>query len=613
MMRQMREATKPIMIASAIAFVALMVFQWGMDITGRSTGGMGAIGSVDGDPVLYDAYMATYRQLYEQVQAQQEELIGTQQNKEIEDQAFENVVTQMLISQELGRRGITVSDQEVSEAAQVSPPDYLAPQFADANGGLDLSAYQSFLATLPPEQLIVLEAYYRDVIPRTKLLRQISTGIYVPDTELWREYRDQYETAEIRYVPLNPATRYPDSEFPVGDDEVEAYYGDHEDEFAVPARASVRYALIDKTPSAADTAASRQRADSLRQRIRDGEDFAELARTASSDQATAAAGGEMGVVRKNQQVASLDSAIFSAPIGILAQPVKSPFGFHIMDVQERWGADSARVRHILVPVARTDSSEVSLFQRADSLEDLGEQMALQQAAQALGLPIQTADITQDFPFLAGVGQISEGSDWVFEEASVGDVSPVFETTTAFYALEVSSSAPAGVLEIGQARAAIEETIRLDRKLQRAREEAQGVVDRARAGTPLINVASAMGLEARIAGPFARNDFVPGLGRQNAVIGAAFGLPIGQVSNVIGTANNQYVIEVLARTAVDSVAWTAQLAQQRGQAVAMIQQQRLGEWIAALRASARVVDRRAEVLVPLDEEAPQQQRGLFTRF
>jgi peptidyl-prolyl cis-trans isomerase D len=605
MMRQMREATKPIMIASALAFIGLMVFQWGMDITGRTSGGLGEIGRVNGDPVMYDAYMATYRQLYEQAQSQQEELIGSQQNKEIEDQAFENVVTQILVNQELRRRGITVSDQEISEAAQFSPPDYLQPQFADANGGLDLTAYQSFLATLPPEQLIILEAYYRDVIPRTKLLRQLSSGIYIPDAELWRQWRDLNETAEIRYVPLDPATRYADADFPVSDDEIEAYYRDNEEEFTVPARASVRYAVIDKTPTAADTAASRARADSIRLLIAGGQDFAELASTESNDQASAANGGEMGVIRKDQMIASLDSAIFSGPSGLLPQPVQTGFGFHVVDVMERWGADSARVRHILLPVSRTDESEVALFQRADSLEDLAEGMPLERAASGVGLTAQTAEITQDFPFLAGVGQISEGSDWVFEEASAGDVSPVFETSTAFYALEVVSSAPEGVLEIGQARAAIEETLRFEQKLQRAREEAQQVADRARAGTPLANVAAEMGLEARTAGPFTRNDFVPGLGRQNAAIGAAFGLPIGQVSGVIGTENNQYVIEVLARTPADSSAWTAQLPQQRAQGVAAMQQQRLSEWIDALRASARVVDRREEVLVPLDEDAPQQ--------
>jgi peptidyl-prolyl cis-trans isomerase D len=604
MMRQMRELTKPIMVLAALAFLGLMVFQWGMDITGRASGGLGELGRVNGDPVMYDAYMATYRQLYEQAQSQQEELIGSQQNTEIEDQAFENVVTQILINQELRRRGITVTDQEISEAAQFSPPDYLQPQFADANGGLDLTAYQAFLATLPPEQLIILEAYYRDVIPRTKLLRQISTGIYVPDAELWRQWRDQHETAEIRYVPLNPATRYADADFPVTESQVQAYYRSHQEEFTVPARANLRYVAIDKTPTAADTAASRQRADSIRQAIAGGADFAEVARTTSSDQASGVNGGELGVVRKDQMIASLDSAIFAGN-ALLPEPVQTGFGFHVVDVMERWATDSARVRHILLPVSRTDESEIALFQRADSLEDLAEGMPLEQAARGVGLTVQTAEITQDFPFLAGVGQISEGADWVFEEASAGDVSPVFETTTAFYALEVVSSSPEGVLEIGQARAAIEETLGFEQRMQRAREEAQQVVDRARTGAAVLNVASEMGLEARTAGPFSRNDFVPGLGRQNAVIGAAFGLPLGEVSGVIGTETNQYVIEVLARTPADSTAWTAQLPQQRAQAVATMQQQRLSEWVAALRASARVVDRREEVLVPLDEDAPQQ--------
>ena len=101
MMRQMREATKPIMLFTAIAFVALMVFQWGMDITGQSSGGLGEIGRVNGDPVSYDDYMATYRNLYDQIQSSQEEPITSGQNKEIEDMAFDEVVNQILIRQEL--------------------------------------------------------------------------------------------------------------------------------------------------------------------------------------------------------------------------------------------------------------------------------------------------------------------------------------------------------------------------------------------------------------------------------------------------------------------------------------------------------------------------------
>jgi parvulin-like peptidyl-prolyl isomerase len=603
MMRQMREATKPIMVASALAFVGLMVFQWGMDVTGRSSGGLGEIGRVNGDAVLYDSYMAAYRQIYERVQSQQEDLIGSQQNREIEDQALEEVVTQLLIAQELERRGITVTNQEISEAAQFSPPDYLAPQFADSTGGLDLQAYQQFLATLPPEQLVILEAYYREVIPRTKLLRQLSSGIYVPESELWREFRDQNELAEIRYVPLNPTTRYEDSAFPVEEADVEAYYRDNQDEFAMPARASVEYVVIEKTPTAADTVASRENAIALQQRLRDGADFAELARTESADQATAPAGGAMGVVPRGREIGAVDSALFAGGTGLLAQPVQSPFGFHIIEVMERWGADSVRARHILVPVARTDSSEVELLAQADSLEDLGEAMTLRAAAGEFGLVTQTTEITQDFPFVAGAGQISEGADWVFEEASPGDVSPVFETTTAFYALQLISSEPAGVLPLEQARETIESTLRFDMKMERAATEGQQLVDRVRGGTALANAAAEMTLEVRLAGPFSRDDFVPGIGRQNAVVGAAFGLPIGEVSDVVSTVNNRYVLEVLDRTEADSTAWLAQLPQQRAQAISQIQQQRLGEWLAALRANARVVDRREEVLVPLDEQAP----------
>ncbi len=234
MMRQMREATKPIMILAAIAFVALMFFRWGMDITGRSGRGAPDIGRVNGDPISYDAYMATYRQLYEQAQQSQDELIGSQQNKEIEDQAFDQMVTQILVSQELKRRGITVTNQEISNAAQFSPPDYLRPQFQDSTGAFDLAAYQSFLATLPQDQLVILESYYRDVLPRTKLLRQLGAGIYIPDTELWQRWKDQNQLAQIRYVAFDPATRYPDSAFSVPATDVQAYYDAHQDEFEVP-------------------------------------------------------------------------------------------------------------------------------------------------------------------------------------------------------------------------------------------------------------------------------------------------------------------------------------------------------------------------------------------
>lgn len=604
MMRQMREATKPIMLFTAIAFVGLMVFQWGMDITGRSSGSFGEIGRVNGDPVMYEAYMASYRRIYDEVQNSQEGLITSQQNKDIEDAAFDEVVTQILVSQELRRRGITVTNQEISEAAQFAPPDYLRPVYLDENGVFDLARYQAELALWTPEQLLLLEAYYRDVIPRGKLLRQVTSGIYVSDGDLWQSWRDQNEQVEIRYLPLDPATRYDDDDFEIAAPDVLAYYRDHEEDFEVPARATVIAVVLDKTPIAADTTAAFERAVAVREEIMGGAEFGEVAQRESADQATAVIGGDLGVFPQGLMSPPFDSAVFAAPIGELTPPVKTVFGYHLIDVMERWAADSAQARHVLIPITRTDDSEFSLLTVADSIEDLGEAMSLTEAGAAVGLTATTVDITETFAFLAGAGQVSEGADWAFEEASPGDVSPVFETEQAFYALELVSSEPAGLMPLEEARPSIEATLRFERKMDRATVEGQAVVDRVRAGEPLVNAAADTGLEVRTAGPFARWDFVPGLGRQNAAIGTAFGLEVGGVSGVVTTTANAFIIEVMSHSPPDSAAWLEQALTQRVQTVTALEQQRLQIWIEALRSSARIVDRRAEVLQAADEDVPQ---------
>jgi peptidyl-prolyl cis-trans isomerase D len=610
MMRQMREATKPIMLFTAAAFVALMIFQWGMDITGRSSGSYGEIGRVNGSAVTYDAYMASYRNLYDQVQRSQEEPVTSQQNKEIEDAAFDEVVNQLLIRQELARRGISVTDDEIRQAALYTPPEDLRPQFLDANGRFDIQQYQAFLAQLPEDQRLLLEAYYRDVIPRGKLLRQVSSGIYLSDAKLWESWKDRNETVQIRYVPLDPASRYDDADFPIDPGDIEAYYRTHQDEFEVPAQATVKAVVLDKAPTAADTVAALERARQIRQEILDGADFAEVAARESSDQSTAQAGGDLGTFAPGRMVPAFDSVVFQESVGTVLPPVQTGYGYHVIEVLERWGADSASARHVLIPIERTDDSEIALLTLADSLEDMGTDRDLESAASVLGLSPATTSITQTFPFLAGAGQIGEGADWVFEEALPGDVSPVFENSEAFYALELVSSQPEGVLPLEEASPAIESTLRFERKLSRAEEEGRQVAERAHSGEALPNVAADLGLEVRSAGPFSRLDFVPGLGRQNAAIGVAFALQPGQVSDVVVTPANAFVIEALDRSPADSLAWLEQTETQRRQEIAVLQQQRLQEWIEALRSAAQIVDRRDDVLQPADESTPAQLPPVF---
>ena len=600
MMRTMRDNTKWIMLITMLAFAALMVFEWGMDITGR-TAGLSELGEVDGVPVLYDQYQFAYRNLYEQTQLGQEEAITSDQNLQIEDAAFDEVVTQILIQRELDRRGIRVSDEEIRQAARFSPPpQYQALEAFQTDGVFDMQKYQDYLATASESALLVLEAYYRDIIPRTKLMRQLSTGIYLPDATLWSAYRDENEQVEVRYLSLDPATRIGDDEVEVTESEIGAYYRDNRDEFAVPPRATVLAVVIDKDPSAADTAAARERAGEIRQEILDGADFAELAREESADEGSALLGGDLGTFTRGVMVPEFDSAAFSAPLETITEPVGTQFGWHLIEVTSRT-ADSVSARHILVPVERTDASEIELLTTADSLEALGENLPLAEAARVLGLESSPVDITEDFPFVLGAGQVLEGSEWAFEEAEEGDVSPVFENAEAFYALELVARQPGEVLTLEQARSSIERTLRLERKLQSALTQAE---EAARAGGTLEEIAARLEAEIEESPPFSRSDFVPGLGRQNAVIGTAFGLESGQLSGVVEANGRAFIMEVAERIPADSTAWEEQKVIQRAMVGGTLGQQRLDQWIASLRERARVVDRRREVFRAQEEAANQ---------
>ena len=607
MMRQMRENTKWIMLVTAVAFVGLMVFQWGMDITGRSGLSIGEIGSVNGTSVNYEAFNQAYRSLYDQVQASQEDPVTTQQVSDIEDAAWDEVVNQVLIRQELNRRGIVVTDEELLTAARFSPPPEFQTSPAFQTDGLfDIQKYQAFLVspTVDDLMLLRLEMYYRDVIPRSKLMRQVSSDLYITDAALWEEYRDRNEQISVRYVSLNPAQRIADSLVTVTPAEASQYYDDHEEEFALPAQATVRAVIIDKTPTPEDTLAMGELAAELRQRIIDGEDFDDML----VQPGVGTGSGDLGWFTRERMPAEFADAAFAATVGELTEPVRTSFGYHVIEVQDQT-EDSIQARHILVPFARTEESELEILTLADSLEALGESRTLMEAASGLNLGVETAYLTPEFTFVAGAGQVGEGSDWAFEEALVGDVSPVLETRQAFYMLELVELREAGAISLDDARGSIEQTVRAEKKVQQAKAEGQEIVAQVRAGTALADIAEERGLEIQAAGPYTRLDFVPGIGRLNAAVGAGFGLNIGDVSGAVEANSNVFLIELADYIPADSTAFEDERLVLRDELLGVAQQSRLQDWLQGLREVARIIDRRDEVL-NVDPADAQQLPGGF---
>lgn len=603
MMRQMRENTKWIMMVTATAFVGLMVFQWGMDITGQGGLTIGEIGSVNGRPVMYDTYNNTYSSLLNQIQVSQEDPITSQQIRDIEDAAWDEVVTQLLIQQELERRGILVTDEELLTAARFSPPPAFQnePAFL-TDGFFDIQKYQAFLAspTIDDVTLSQLEAYYRDVIPRSKLMRQVSSDIYFTDAAVWDEYRNRNEMISVRYLALNPAQRVADSDVAVTAQELEEYYDDHEEEFALPAQATVRAVIIDKAPTPEDTLAMGELAAELRQEIMDGADFEDIL----GRPGVGTGSGDLGWFTRGLMPESFSDVAFAATVGEITEPVRTPFGYHLIEVQDQT-EDSVQARHIVIPFVRTEESELALYTLADSLEALGESRTIADAALTLTLAVETVYLSTDFALVAGAGLIGEGADWAFEEALVGDVSPVLETRQAFYMLELVELREAGAISLADATGSIEQTVRAAKKVEKAKDEGEEIVAQVRAGTDLATIAEEKSLEVQVAGPYARVDFVPGMGRLNAAVGAGFGLNIGDVSGAVAANNNVFIIELNEYFAPDSTVFEAERLLLRDEMLGLAQQTRLQEWLQGLRDLARIIDKRDEVLNadPVDAQQP----------
>jgi foldase protein PrsA len=109
---------------------------------------------------------------------------------------------------------------------------------------------------------------------------------------------------------------------PVNNSEISAYYAAHATQFGTPERRDLRVVLT-KTQSAANAAKSA---------LSNGQSWTKVAKRYSTDSATKNKGGQLTNVTEGQQDQALDKAAFSAPVGKLQGPIKSQFGYYLVEV-----------------------------------------------------------------------------------------------------------------------------------------------------------------------------------------------------------------------------------------------------------------------------------------
>ena len=600
MMILLRQKTVFVLWFVIFAFIGLIVVEWGADYSGPSTNGASdAVGVINGETIslqqFQDALRRIARQVPQEQRADQALLVR---------QVWDYYVREIILTQEYERLGFEVTDGEIAFYTRNKPPQAVREfEVFQTDGAFDMDKYVQFIgnpANLsdPNNQALVLwiESTIERQLLDYRLQRMLRGTAQVSPNEAHQHFAEANEKVRLEYAfaPSDAA----DSEIEVADEDLAAYYQEHVADYEHPDQVKLEYVRFPKEPSAADSLETKEEIERLRQEIEAGKDFAELAGVVSDDEGSVARGGDLGFFGRGQMVAPFEEAAFALAPGELSGPVQTRYGWHLIKVEERLeesGGEKVHARHILLRYQPSRTTEDSLRSWAEVFQD---QAAAERFAAALAASGTEAMPTNFLRKSQAVPGISANTTWLvnwFFEQEPGAVSQVVEDDLGLWVVHLVAKRPEGTVPLDELRDQLEPLVRTRKKAVRAAARLEAVRREVEAGTTLAQAAQNAGVELQTPEAFARTESVEGLGRANAVIGAAFRLEEGQLSEVIevteGGKRGAYLLKLLEKTPVDE----EQFAAQREQVIAQLQAQREQEavqnWFAYLYETAEIEDNR----------------------
>jgi len=370
----LRKAVGPIMIIVLIAFVCTIIFSWGGG--GFNQGPSDTIGIIDGENIAYKEYEQYYSNLIRQEQEKTEQELTRDQLKRFRDQAWSQLVADRLMNNIIEEKQIKVTDKELFDYLRLYPPEELqaAPQFI-TDGQFDYQKYVN--AMVSPENAPFwkqVEAYVMGDLKKFKLQENVLSTIRVTPAEVMETFLAEKELAKIGYLQLLNDAIQPIIPEPT-DDELKAYYDSHKEEYLQDKKAAADMVLFSKD-------ANEQDWERLYYEIKDiydsaiaGSDFAELAQDYSED-GSAPGGGDLGFFEQGRMVGAFDSATFAMNIGDICPPIRTKFGYHVIqlvDVKTEEGVEKRKASHILLKIKASEDTKSQAYNNAVDLSDFAKE------------------------------------------------------------------------------------------------------------------------------------------------------------------------------------------------------------------------------------------------
>jgi len=596
-MTKMREYTKVFLVILVLAFVGTIVFDWGMDITGLRTQ-RGFIAKVNGTKISLEQFYDSYQQEIDNYRKRTGADPPESQLTFIRNQVWENLVRDVLVTEEISKRKIAATDKEILYYIFDRPPEFITrnPSFQTEDGKFDFGKYQATLRDPGADQFwFQVENYLRASLPYQKFQTLIDASVLVTESQVREEYLKRNQKATVRYVEF-PVSRYRDREITITEEEAKAYYKDNREEFREPEKRRIEYVLFSTQPTAKDSQSVRDEAQRLLQRALAGEDFETLAQDYSEDESNRDKGGDLSFFKRGQMVKPFEEAAFAAKPGAIIGPVETRFGLHLINVVEKKfeaGEEMVHARHILLKYDASSETISSARDSANYFSSLAKETSWQETSESEQVKSQTSAFFEEGSgFVPGVGVNREASRFVFKN-SIGSISDPIETPQGFLVLRIDDIQKEHIKDFEEVRTQIEAKLKDEKWRQMAHQDAEKFYAKLlqSGAASLDSLAHLDSLEVKETSRFSRSGYVSGIGRDQEFIGAAFSLSPNQISMPVKGTRGSYVLQLVDFDEFNEADYEAQKQAIRSQLVERAKQEAFSQWYAAVKEKADIKDYR----------------------
>jgi peptidyl-prolyl cis-trans isomerase D len=587
-----------------LVFIVFVFVDFGAGI-GSARGATSAAATVGDRTISYKDFEREYRRLEDQYR----QAFGERYTPQLADQlqlpaqALQRLVSRKLLASEARARGLVATDREVRQAILA------LPGLQDKSGHFVGDAtYQGFLRA-NGFTAHEFESLMREDLVIAKLTGLVTSSVAVSDDETERAWRDQHETASIRYV-FNADSRYAAKVDPTPD-QVQAYFEAHRDDFSLPDQRVIDYLLVDasrlraqmevapadvqsyydahqsdfsrpeqvharhiliKVDASQDLATARKKMDEVQKRLAAGEDFAALAAKYSEDPGSKDKGGDLGYFGRGRMIKEFEQAAFDAQPGQVVGPVRTAFGLHLIQVldhrqegTEPLSEVEGRIRSILVG----ERAEAAASDRAHQIDAQLKAISSPDAAAFQKLAdgdlvtfVTTSPFGKD-DVVPGIGRNPDFTGAAFALAP-GAVSEPVKVARGYAILRLRETRPAHVPGLDEVRARVRATVARDQEHRLAMADLESARARIAAGTPFDDAVKGLGLEAQDSGDFGRTGQIQGLGQARPVAEAAFALQPGELGGPVDLPAGGALFELVRKTPFDAAAYAKDKDAQRQQ-------------------------------------------------